>query len=88
MSLTGPKPSNPTLTIEFNTLVSADAYSRARDGVLMTRGAKFLEEDATKRTMKVEIQAGSDAKKSIENIPGVEKVTQQQKQADWRQHRL
>lgn len=88
MSLVGPKPSNPTLTIEFNTRVSADAYSRARDGVLMTRGAKFLSEDEAARTMKVEIPASSDAQKTIENIPGVEKVTREQKQGNWRQHRL
>ena len=89
MSLVGPKPSNPTLTIEFNTRVSAAAYGNARDGVLMTKGAKFLEEDEKSRTMKVEISAtDSSAQKTIENIPGVEKVTRTQKQADWRNHRL
>lgn len=89
MSLVGPKPSNPTLTIEFNTLVSADAYSRARDGVLMTKGAKFLSEDGKARTMKVEVSAtDSSAQKTIENIPGVDKVTREQKPANWRQHRL
>ncbi len=89
MSLVGPKASNPTLTIEFNTRVSADAYSRARDGVLLTRGAKFLSEDEKARTMKVEIAATDrDTQRTIENIPGVDKVTREQKQADWRQHRL
>ena len=88
MSLVGPKPSNPTLTIEFNTRVSADAYGRARDGVLLTRGIKFLSEDEKARTMKVEIPAGSTAQSVIENIPGVEKVTSEKKPANWRQHRL
>lgn len=88
MSLTGPKASNPTLTIEFNTRVSAEAYGRARDSVLLTRGAKFLSEDEKARTLKVEIADGSNVQATIENIPGVEKVTRQQKPGDWRQHRL
>lgn len=88
MSLVGPKPSNPTLTVEFNTRVSADAYSRARDGVLLTRGVKFLSEDEAKRTLKVEIAANSNTQATIEAIPGVEKVTREQKPANWRQHRL
>lgn len=88
MSLVGPKASNPTLTIEFNTRVSADAYARARDSVLLTRGTKFLSEDEKARTLKVEVADGSNVQAAIENIPGVEKVTRQQKPGDWRQHRL
>ncbi|HYD18729.1 MAG TPA: hypothetical protein VEF76_09650 [Patescibacteria group bacterium] len=88
MSLVGPKPSNPTLTVEFNTRVSADAYSRARDGVLLTRGVTFLSEDEAARTLKVEIPAGSTAQATIENIPGVEKVTREQKPGGYRPHRL
>lgn len=88
MSLVGPKASNPTLTIEFNTRVSEAAYGRARDEVLLTRGVKFLSEDEEARTMKVEA-AASNAQATIENIPGVEKVTrQQQSGGNWRQHRL
>lgn len=88
MSLVGPKAPNPTLTIEFNTRVSADAYSRARDSVLMTKGAKYLTEDETKRVMTVEVTGGANVQATIENIPGVEKVTREQKPAPWRQHRL
>lgn len=88
MSLTGPKASNPTLTIEFNTRVSAEAYGRARDSVLLTRGTKFLSEDEKARTLKVEIADNSNTQAAIENIPGVEKVTRQQKPGDWRHHRL
>jgi len=88
MSLVGPKQSNPTLTIEFNTRVSADAYSRARDGVLLTRGTKFISEDEKARTMKVEVAANSNTQSQIEQIPGVEKVTREQKPYDYRQHRL
>lgn len=88
MSLTGPKQSNPTLTIEFNTRVSAAAYDRARDEVLLTRGVKFLSEDEASRTVKVEIPASSNAQSTIENIPGVEKVTFTQKPSGGYQHRL
>ena len=88
MSLTGPKASNPTLTIEFNTRVSAEAYGRARDSVLLTRGTTFVSEDEKARTMKVEVAATGNAQATIENIPGVEKVTREQKPGDWRQHRL
>lgn len=87
MSLVGPKAANPTLTIEFNTRVSADAYARARDNVLLTKGAKFLSEDEAKRTMKVEA-ASSSVKSQIEQIPGVEQVTEQRAPANWRNHRL
>jgi hypothetical protein len=87
MSLTGPKAANPTLTIEFNTRVSAAAYDRARDGVLLVKGAKFLSEDEAKRTMKVEATNGS-VKGLIEQIPGVEQVTEQRAPANWRNHRL
>lgn len=88
MSLVGPKASNPTLTVEFNTRVSADAYARARDNVLMTKGAKFLSEDEGARTMKVEATNGN-VKSLIEDIPGVEKVTSQQASSGgWRNHRL
>ena len=88
MHLVGPKASNPNPSIDFNTRVSVDAYSRALDNVLMTKGAKFLSEDASARTMKVEATLGS-AKSEIENIPGVEKVTSEQKSSGgWRQHRL
>ncbi len=88
MSLTGPKQPNPTLTIEFNTRVSAAAYDRARDGVLLTRGVKFLSEDEAARTMKVEINGNNVAQSTIENVPGVEKVTRAQQPGNWRQHRL
>jgi len=88
MSLTGPKPTNPTLTIEFNSRVSADAYSRARDGVLLTRGTKFISEDETARTMKVEVAANSNTQAQIEQIPGVEKVTAEKKPGGFYQHRL
>lgn len=88
MSLTGPKPSNPTLTVEFNTRVSADGYSRARDGVLMTRGVKFLSEDTAARTMKVEIPSDTITQRAIENVPGVDKVTREQKPASPYRHRL
>lgn len=88
MSLTGPKAPNPTLTIEFNTRVSAEAYSRARDGVLMTRGATFLSENESARTMKVEIAPNSTTQSQIEQIPGVEKVTREQKPAPYGRHRL
>lgn len=88
MSLVGPKAANPTLTIEFNTRVSASAYERARDSVLMVRGTKFLSEDADARTLKLEATSGS-AKGEIENIPGVDKVTSEQKSSGgWRNHRL
>lgn len=87
MSLVGPKAANPTLTIEFNTRVSADAYARARDNVLLTKDAKFLSEDEANRTMKVEAASGS-VKSQIEQIPGVEQVTEQRAPANWRNHRL
>ncbi|MEZ0261525.1 MAG: hypothetical protein ACAH80_10980 [Alphaproteobacteria bacterium] len=87
MSLVGPKASNPTLTIEFNTRVSASAYSRARDEVLMTKGAKFLSEDETARTMKVEA-TNSSVKNTIEEISGVEKVTSEQKPVTGYRHRF
>jgi hypothetical protein len=88
MSLVGPKQPNPTLTIEFNTRVSADAYSRARDAVLLTRGVECLSEDEKARTMKVEIPSSGNAESEIKAIPGVAKVTRQQQQANWRNHRL
>jgi hypothetical protein len=73
MSLWNPnsRSNSPHLTIQFNKQVSAGAYAKARDEVLMMKGVKVDSEDKKARTMV--ITGGS--KDAIEEVSGVESCT-------------
>ncbi len=76
-----------SLTVQFNTEVSAKAYSNARDEVLLMKGVTKTGENQKARTMTVDVK-DTGLQSKIEDVAGVESVRRTSPPGGYSHHRL